>query len=67
MFICVHLWIVFDMSEASNTEYVTITVDGRELQAPKGAMLIEVSNKADICHAFEHGKSLVESASNRAA
>ncbi len=36
------------MSEASNTEFVTITVDGRELQAPKGAMLIEVTDRADI-------------------
>jgi len=36
------------MSEASNTEFVTITVDGRELQAPKGAMLIEVTDKANI-------------------
>ena len=31
-----------------NEEFVTITVDGRELQAPKGAMLIEVTDKADI-------------------
>ena len=29
-------------------EFVTITVDGQELQAPKGAMLIEVTDKADI-------------------
>ena len=29
-------------------EFVTITVDGRELQAPKGAMLIEVTDKANI-------------------
>jgi len=36
------------MSEANNTEFVTITVDGREIQAPKGAMLIEVTDKADI-------------------
>ena len=36
------------MSEANNTEFVTITVDGRELQAPKGAMLIEVTDKANI-------------------
>ncbi len=36
------------MSEATNTEFVTITVDGRELQAPKGAMLIEVTDKANI-------------------
>jgi len=36
------------MTEATNTEFVTITVDGRELQAPKGAMLIEVTDKADI-------------------
>ena len=48
-------------------EFVTITVDGQELQAPKGAMLIEVTDKTDICHAFEHGKSLVEGASNRVA
>jgi NADH-quinone oxidoreductase subunit G len=36
------------MSEVMNEEFVTITVDGRELQAPKGAMLIEVTDKADI-------------------
>jgi len=36
------------MTEATNTEFVTITVDGRELQAPKGAMLIEVTDKANI-------------------
>ncbi|MGD8583591.1 MAG: NADH-quinone oxidoreductase subunit NuoG, partial [Gammaproteobacteria bacterium] len=29
-------------------EFVTITVDGQELQAPKGAMLIEVTDKANI-------------------
>ncbi|NNL07253.1 MAG: NADH-quinone oxidoreductase subunit G, partial [Gammaproteobacteria bacterium] len=29
-------------------EFVTITVDGQQLQAPKGAMLIEVTDKADI-------------------
>ena len=29
-------------------EMVTITVDGQELQAPKGAMLIEVTDKANI-------------------
>ncbi len=29
-------------------ELVTITVDGREIQAPKGAMLIEVTDKANI-------------------
>jgi NADH-quinone oxidoreductase subunit G len=29
-------------------ELVTITVDGQELKAPKGAMLIEVTDKADI-------------------
>jgi NADH-quinone oxidoreductase subunit G len=29
-------------------ELVTITVDGQELQAPKGAMLIEVTDRADI-------------------
>jgi NADH-quinone oxidoreductase subunit G len=31
-----------------NEEFVTITVDGQELQAPKGAMLIEVTDKANI-------------------
>jgi NADH-quinone oxidoreductase subunit G len=36
------------MSEVMNEEFVTITVDGRELQAPKGAMLIEVTDKANI-------------------
>ena len=36
------------MTEANNTEFVTITVDGQELQAPKGAMLIEVTDKANI-------------------
>jgi NADH-quinone oxidoreductase subunit G len=36
------------MSEATNTEFVTITVDGQELQAPKGAMLIEVTDRANI-------------------
>ena len=29
-------------------ELVTITVDGQEMQAPKGAMLIEVTDKANI-------------------
>lgn len=36
------------MSEVMNEEFVTITVDGRELQAPKGAMLIEVTDRANI-------------------
>ena len=36
------------MSEVMSEEFVTITVDGRELQAPKGAMLIEVTDRADI-------------------
>ena len=36
------------MSEVMSEEFVTITVDGRELQAPKGAMLIEVTDKANI-------------------
>ncbi len=36
------------MPENMSEEFVTITVDGRELQAPKGAMLIEVTDKADI-------------------
>ena len=29
-------------------EHVTITVDGKELQAPKGAMLIEITDQNDI-------------------
>ncbi len=36
------------MSEANNTEFVTITVDGNEVQAPKGAMLIEVTDAQNI-------------------
>ena len=37
------------MSEAKNTiETVTITVDGNEVQAPKGAMLIEVTDAQNI-------------------
>jgi len=36
------------MSEANNTEFVTITVDGQEVQAPKGAMLIEVTDAQNI-------------------
>jgi len=35
------------MSEANN-EFVTITVDGVEMQAPKGAMLIEVTDAHNI-------------------
>ena len=34
--------------EASNPEMVTIEVDGVELQAPKGSMLIEATDNADI-------------------
>ncbi len=33
---------------SDNNETVTITVDGVRLQAPKGAMLIEVTDQADI-------------------
>ena len=33
---------------SDNNETVTITVDGVQLQAPKGAMLIEVTDQADI-------------------
>jgi len=36
------------MSEANNTEYVTITVDGRELLASKGAILTGVADTAII-------------------
>jgi len=36
------------MSEANNTEFVTITVDGQEVQARKGAMLIEVTDAQNI-------------------
>ncbi len=36
------------MSEVTNTEFVTITVDGQEVQAPKGAMLIEVTDAQNI-------------------
>jgi NADH-quinone oxidoreductase subunit G len=36
------------MTENSNTDMVTITVDGIEMQAPKGAMLIEVTDAHDI-------------------
>jgi NADH-quinone oxidoreductase subunit G len=36
------------MSEASTTDMVTITVDGQEMQAPKGAMLIEVTDAKNI-------------------
>ena len=34
--------------EATNIEHVTITVDGQEVQAPKGAMLIEVTDAQNI-------------------
>ena len=37
------------MSEVQDTiETVTITVDGSEVQAPKGAMLIEVTDAQNI-------------------
>jgi len=36
------------MSEVNETEMVTITVDGHEVQAPKGAMLIEVTDAHNI-------------------
>ena len=36
------------MSESSTTDMVTITVDGQEVQAPKGAMLIEVTDAQNI-------------------
>ena len=37
------------MSEAKDQiETVTITVDGEEMQAPKGAMLIEVTDAHNI-------------------
>jgi len=36
------------MSDTANTETVTITVDGVEMQAPKGAMLIEVTDAHNI-------------------
>ena len=36
------------MSDTANTETVTITVDGVEMQAPKGAMLIEVTDAHHI-------------------
>ena len=37
------------MSEAKDQiETVTITVDGKEVQAPKGAMLIEVTDAQNI-------------------
>ncbi len=36
------------MSEAINTDWVTITVDGQEMQARKGAMLIEVTDRENI-------------------
>lgn len=37
-----------DKAEATNPDLVTIEVDGRELQARKGAMLIEATDAADI-------------------
>ena len=36
------------MSEANTTDWVTITVDGQQMQARKGAMLIEVTDQANI-------------------
>ena len=36
------------MSEADQVDTVTITVDGQEVQAPKGAMLIEVTDAQNI-------------------
>ena len=36
------------MSDAKQQDMVTITVDGQQLQAPKGAMLIEVTDRANI-------------------
>ncbi len=36
------------MSEAVNENMVTITVDGQQVQAPKGAMLIEVTDAQNI-------------------
>ncbi len=36
------------MSEANTQDMVTITVDGQEVQAPKGAMLIEVTDAQNI-------------------
>jgi len=36
------------MSETNVQDMVTITVDGREVQAPKGAMLIEVTDAQNI-------------------
>ena len=36
------------MSETSTIDMVTITVDGQEVQAPKGAMLIEVTDAQNI-------------------
>jgi NADH-quinone oxidoreductase subunit G len=36
------------MSQVNETEMVTITVDGQEVQAPKGAMLIEVTDAHNI-------------------
>ncbi len=36
------------MSDVTNEDMVTITVDGRQVQAPKGAMLIEVTDAQNI-------------------
>jgi len=36
------------MSDVTNEDMVTITVDGQEVQAPKGAMLIEVTDAHNI-------------------
>ncbi|WP_290637927.1 NADH-quinone oxidoreductase subunit NuoG [Aquisalimonas sp.] len=37
-----------DKAEATNPDMVTIEVDGVEMEAPKGSMLIEATDKADI-------------------
>ncbi len=35
-------------TQARSTEWITITIDGKEVQAPKGAMLIEVTDAHNI-------------------
>ncbi|MCC5858162.1 MAG: NADH-quinone oxidoreductase subunit G [Ectothiorhodospiraceae bacterium] len=37
-----------DKAEASNPDHVTIQVDGVEMQAPKGAMIIEVTDRNGV-------------------
>ena len=37
-----------EQAEASNPDLVTIEVDGVEMQAPKGSMIIEATDKADV-------------------